>query len=250
MPHIFMWYLYCHTNQINGKRYIGITGRKPARRWKGGSGYKKQPLFYNAIKKYGWNAFSHDILFSNLTKEEAGEKEIFFIALFRSADKRYGYNNTRGGLGGSFEKKPTTIAKLQNNRFCRPVLKIDKETGEPIERFSSLSSAARAVGDTSMNIHACCSKKQRQMSAKGFCWAFEDEYDASKFRKPSTCKKQVAQIDVLTGNIVAIYESARAAADAVSANPSNISKCCNGVTKTCKGFAWKYNAKCQVPNNS
>lgn len=235
-----MWYLYCHTNRINGKRYIGITSRKPERRWKGGSGYSKQPLFYNAIKKYGWASFSHEVLFSGLTKEEAETKEIFYIALFRSADKRYGYNNTRGGFGGRFEKKPKTIAKMQSNRLCRPVLKLDMSSGKPLERFPSLSAAAKSVGDTSMNIRACCSTEQRQMSARGFCWAFEDEYDISKFKKPTTTKKQVAQIDVLTGEIVNLYESAHKAGSAVNASSGNISKCCNGINKTCKGFAWKY----------
>ena len=34
----------------NGKRYIGITSRKPTERWHNGKGYKKQ-FVYKAIKK-------------------------------------------------------------------------------------------------------------------------------------------------------------------------------------------------------
>ena len=48
--------LYCHTNILNGKKYIGITCQKPKNRWgKNGEGYKFQPKFYNSIVKNGWN---------------------------------------------------------------------------------------------------------------------------------------------------------------------------------------------------
>ena len=40
-----------------------------------GNNYKSSPYFYSAIQKYGWNSFDHDILFTNLTREEACLKE-------------------------------------------------------------------------------------------------------------------------------------------------------------------------------
>lgn len=59
--------VYRHTSP-NGKVYIGITSRKPEQRWKNVNGYKDSPKFYNAIKKYGWDNFKHEILFDGLNE--------------------------------------------------------------------------------------------------------------------------------------------------------------------------------------
>lgn len=67
--------IYCHTNKINGKKYIGQTRQELNRRFRDGEGYKECPKFYNAIKKYGWDNFEHEVLFEHLTLEEANQKE-------------------------------------------------------------------------------------------------------------------------------------------------------------------------------
>ena len=72
--------VYQHINVINNKKYIGITKQVPENRWGNeGINYKNSPRFYNAILKYGWDNFIHEILYTNLTKEEACKKEIELI---------------------------------------------------------------------------------------------------------------------------------------------------------------------------
>lgn len=89
--------LYVHISPSN-KRYYGITCQKNVQdRW-GNNGYKyKEQHFYNAIKKYGWDNFKHEIIFSNLTKEEACLLEQCYIALYDTMNPKHGYNMTSGG---------------------------------------------------------------------------------------------------------------------------------------------------------
>ena len=82
------WCVYCHTSP-SGKRYIGITGVQPKRRFDHGNGYLKtnkdgkyaQPAIANAILKYPDfdNEWKHDILYDELTEAEAKKKEIITI---------------------------------------------------------------------------------------------------------------------------------------------------------------------------
>ena len=80
--------VYKHTAP-NGKVYIGITFRKPETRWSNGNGYSRQKHFYAAIKKYRWENIKHEILFENLSKEDACQKEIELIAQYKSNDPEY-----------------------------------------------------------------------------------------------------------------------------------------------------------------
>lgn len=88
--------VYRHTFP-NGKIYIGITNMSVNRRWRNnGEGYKGQ-FIYRAITKYGWENVKHEILFEDLTKEQAEQKEIELIAFYKSNQREFGYNISNGG---------------------------------------------------------------------------------------------------------------------------------------------------------
>jgi group I intron endonuclease len=103
------WCVYCHTNKYNGKKYFGITSRNPEKRWgKNGNEYRESlhPVFGKAIQKYGWDGFEHEILFDNLSKQEACDKEVELIAKYKTnctkyKNPSYGYNMSDGGEYGS-----------------------------------------------------------------------------------------------------------------------------------------------------
>lgn len=87
---IMNYNVYKHTNLINNKTYIGITSQKCENRWGiNGKGYELQPKFYNAIQKYGWHNFQHEILYTNLSKEDALQIESQLIQQYNSIENGY-----------------------------------------------------------------------------------------------------------------------------------------------------------------
>lgn len=79
----------------NGKKYVGITGTDPQKRWMGGVGYKNQDKVYRAILKYGWENIKHKIVVSGVTKEQAQQLEHYLIGELDTIAG--GYNVATGG---------------------------------------------------------------------------------------------------------------------------------------------------------
>lgn len=119
-----MYIVYEHVSPSN-KRYIGITCQIPEQRWQNGNGYKQSTAFYNAIQKYGWENFQHNILFENLTAEEAVKKERELIQKYKTTDKNYGYNILSGGELGSTKINPNDIYFLWDKGLT--IAEISKE---------------------------------------------------------------------------------------------------------------------------
>lgn len=86
--------VYKHTTP-SGKVYIGITSLSIRRRKS--SGYANNAHFLRAIKKYGWDNITTEILFDGLSREEACRLEMSLIEQHRSNDERFGYNLSSGG---------------------------------------------------------------------------------------------------------------------------------------------------------
>lgn len=63
--------VYIHKNILNGKVYVGQTCNLSERWRNNGKNYFNSIKFYNAIKKYGWDNFTHEVVYSNLNKQAA-----------------------------------------------------------------------------------------------------------------------------------------------------------------------------------
>lgn len=173
--------VYMHTNKINNKKYIGITEQKPEDRWKNGKGYKPTSHFRHAIEKYGWDNFEHEILFDNLTTEEAALKERELIAQYKTTNREYGYNNSNGGeVGFHYTHSPEAKKKMSEKAKAREVdtkkiqaMKLSNikavECVETGEVYESASEAARQLG-VKNHISECCNGKRQ--TCAGYHWRF------------------------------------------------------------------------------
>jgi hypothetical protein len=95
--------IYCHTHTESGRRYIGQTSQTMEARWKKhvyAAKFSKDGRWHfpNAIRKYGPAAFSHEILQTCNSVEEANKAEQYWIDLYNTTNLIRGFNIKKGGL--------------------------------------------------------------------------------------------------------------------------------------------------------
>lgn len=217
--------IYKHTNKLNGKCYIGQTREvsDPSSRWRSGTGYSRQPKFYRAINKYGWEMFDHEILEYCKSLEQANFRECYWIAYFDSVNK--GYNSSNGGGVPQYFSK--AIYQLDCNKNI-------------LALFESASQAERLTGISQANISKCC--RGITNSANGFWWCFVQDYDAFTIKQRGTSEGQPLPVEQLTvvGDYITTFSSTAEAERNTKIPHQNISKCCTGKLKTAGGYKWRY----------
>ena len=217
-----MYIVYQHKNKINGKVYIGITSQKPEQRWRSGEGYKSSPHFYSVIQKYGWDNFEHNILFVELTKEQACLKEQELIKEFNSMNREYGYNSTSGG----------------------DIFVMNEETKQKISQA--------LMGNQNNLGHSCSEEKKKKISEAQKGREFTEEHkqklsEAAKNRhvpcseeKKQTLKEKSHKKPVYCEELNKVFESVQECGRQLGIPATNITKLCNGRGKTLKGYHLRY----------
>ena len=93
--------IYCATNSVNGKRYVGQTTLPLGTRWRGHLKAAREGsrcVLHRAIGKYGISVFKIEQIDAAKSLEELNEKEAQHI-LRLSAMVPHGYNLMDGGKG-------------------------------------------------------------------------------------------------------------------------------------------------------
>lgn len=252
------YYVYKHTSPSD-KVYIGIT-TNPKKRWRK-SNYSYNKHFTNAINKYGWNNFKHEILFSNLSAEEAKQKEIELIAFYDSANPSKGYNVSLGGDIVSKSSREKISKTKKGQKLSKNIIKYINNNSRKINQYDLDGNLIRTwnsyyeikqefnINIDRANIYACCIRKElgktrRVLSYLGYQWRFADDCnDIKKYKRRkqnySIIEKPVCEIDN-NGNIIGEYRSIKHCADILNLNPSSISAVCLGRYKTTKGHIFRY----------
>lgn len=144
--------LYCHINKSNGKMYFGITKNTISQRYHGSHGYVGCPIFYNAIKKYGWDNFIHLALYDHFTRQEAELAEIIFIHTFDTTNPERGYNIQSGGqstgeVSEEGRRRLVEAASGANAPRRKPIVVFDLQ-GNKIEEFVTIEECKKKYKST------------------------------------------------------------------------------------------------------
>jgi len=110
------YYIYCWTNTITNKSYIGYTGQSILKRWKKhlqNAANGSMTYFYKSIRKYGANVWLMEELAETNTIEEALLLEKKFIKQMNTLAPN-GYNSADGGAGGNTWYGPKVIERKKN----------------------------------------------------------------------------------------------------------------------------------------
>ena len=237
--------VYKHTAP-NGKVYFGITCRDPKARWKkDGSGYRTSPRFYSAIQKYGWDNIQHEILETELSKEEACAEEKRLISEFKSYDRKFGYNQTYGGETGlkitdEIRRKISEVntqfySSPSNRDAVRKRMIGIKRSEESKKRMSESKKGIKLPPFSEEH------KKKISEYAKN---RFHSEEQSREWMKKGieSAKKKSKPVIQYGLDFVEIqrFDSTKQAARETGVGSGNISKCCNGRTKTAGGYIWTF----------
>lgn len=141
--------IYKITNKVNGKSYIGQTRYTLEFRWRQHLHKKDNVYFHNAIKKYGAENFSLEVL-EECDLDKLNSREIFYIAKYNTFEN--GYNLTIGGDGNrrlilddKYEEiKAMYLAGFSSNKIAT-LYSVDKATIVKILRQLGVKIKSRKI---------------------------------------------------------------------------------------------------------
>jgi len=221
-----MAYVYRHIRlDKNEPFYIGI-GKTINRAYS----HRDRNIYWERIVSH--TDFNVEIIFDDLSWDEACEKEIEFIKLYGRKDLGTGTlaNMTDGGEGvlnhvrTEEQKIKHSLGQRGNQNWKKRKYKKPEEVHFNKGRVRSEDFKQKIRDYNNKYGHPCLGKKMSQKT--------KDKISATKNKKP------VLQY-TLDGLFVKEYESTKAVRRD-GYNQSNVWKCCHNKSKTHKNFIWKF----------
>lgn len=191
-PHIFDGYIGC-----------GVWVNKPSSYM-----YPKTPFQY-AVKKYGTEAFTREILYIYDTAEEAFQKEAEIVNEY-FIKQSHVYNCAIGGIGGSlYEQDPRWHAK--------PIYQFDLE-GNLQQKWNSTVDAADFYGLSVNKFTQACTDKYNLLN---YYWSRENHINIKQYRN---IQKKYTYLYDINGKLIAEFQSRTDCAKYLECCPQSISK--------------------------
>lgn len=242
-------FIYITTNHINGKKYIGQKKYDDNGRWKNylGSGLNLS----RAIKKYGKENFTREIIEECDSKELLNNREIYWIEYYNATQSKDFYNIAKGGNGGDTIKGFSTkrlnkLKELHSQKLIEhhknrqedfnSILTKDIVINNIIPRLKNNEFNTDIAKDLNVSpgtIDDIRHHKTWKKYTNGI--VFDDISNRKRGRVP----RQVVQYS-LNGIKLETYCSAIEAGNKLNINPRTIMDVCSGNKKQYHGYIWRY----------
>lgn len=239
--------IYCITNKINQKKYIGQTSSLYINdRWcehKWNARNNKSGYLYNAIRKYGEENFEFKVLLHKIPINALNYYESLWIQKFNTKSP-YGYNLTDGGDGTrgyipwnkdiprsqeTINKIKLTYTEEKRQKMAERVLGINNPMYGKYGSINPSYGYRRYNGDNPFYGKHHTEETKKILS------------NAQKNKK-----QKVAMIDINTGNRLMTFNSYSEAAkylrdytQYIKADDSAISRCARGIYECVYGYKWE-----------
>lgn len=205
----------------NNKVYIGQTIQEFKDRlnqYKSDS-YNKKRKFYNslvckAIRKHDWNNVKKEII-CTVSEEFVDDAERYFIKLYKSNDRRFGYNLEDGGNKNKHKSKETILKISGENHpmygIKRPDLSERNKNNPPALGYKHSEKTKQLLRE--IKLGKTNSKK----------WIPVNVYDK------------------ISNNFIGTFESIKQASIILNVHRQHISSVCKNKLKSIGGYIFKYN---------
>jgi group I intron endonuclease len=161
--------IYLHWNPITDKGYVGQTSGTMLERWRGHIKERRNRAFSNAIRKYGPDAFEHQVLSVADSQSQLDNLERIWIILLQTKAPN-GYNLTAGGEAGTlgYKHTPEALEKISRASASRTMSVEAREKIAAAHRGVPLSPEHRAklALSSRTRIRKPCSMETRKKIAQ------------------------------------------------------------------------------------
>ena len=145
-------HIYKITNLVNNKIYIGLSVSATNDRWKShvwGANKNSNQAIDRAIYNYGKNNFKYEIIERVPFKKGIRfleNREIYYIAKFKSNNNNIGYNRSLGGNVNVAKKVSEKHKKKASNSqpSVKPIFAYDLN-GRLFKKFENINEAAQYI---------------------------------------------------------------------------------------------------------
>lgn len=195
-------WIYCITNKVNGKKYIGQTIDYETRKAHHFGKRSTCPYLKHAMDKYGREIFEMNpiLTFKAINKKVCTKVlkilEVFYIAKYDTFNPKRGYNLTAGGEGNSYIRteevkrkiseslkgrhpSEETLEKYRQNSHvenlgdCRKPVLLYHLNGIFYKGFNSVSDAVISLGGKPRNGQVSKALKSGKHQAFGYLWRYD-----------------------------------------------------------------------------